>query len=643
MLNTIKQKFAGLLAKILIALLVVSFSLWGIGDVFVRDSDPAIVEIGGEDILVSQYRRAFTGAFNRLSRRAREQGQTITIEQARQAGLDRQVLRALISQNLLEQDASSLDLTASEDFLIELVNKNPNFQGAFGQFDPLLFQAALQNSELSQADYLKALGNEQIRLQFISIFNITLPVPDIMVEQIYHAQNEKRIAQYAILTPNMVAKPPQPTQDELNQLIENHFTQFTLPEKRQFALIILDAKPFTDRIRISDAELKNEYRARINQFKTPEKRKIQQMIFPDYQSALKARKKMKSGRDFIAIAKKRNLSKEDIALGWLSSGQYLDEKIEKAALGLKKNAISAPIEADLGFALLYLDDIQASRQKSFNSVKKNLRQKLALDRALEEIDEIHDLIEDERAAGVGLAEIAKKFKLRFFKGQVSANQEISLKGLPKITNLKQRIFNAEVIGELPIARTDNGHDYWLELVGIIPPQRLDDARAQKKARQIWAREQVQKSLRAKAEEIARKISLGGSLRSLTKAKIRQTPPLARFAQSEELSPEMLESLFRIPQGGAFQAVYSNPNQSPSAKAPPKVMPKVMVVRLAKITSSKDEPKARANLKNKIKKEINELIGNEKLAQYLSVSEGDIGFDIDLDNLNLAFEQAPIAR
>ena len=177
MLNRLRQSVAGPMAKVLIGLLVVSFALWGIGDVFGQRSDPPIAEIGSEDIPVSRFQLIFTQSFNQLRQNLRQRGGDITIEQAREAGFDRRVLGEMIDRATIDQEAEKLGLTISDEEIITQIFDDEAFQGAFGGFDRLMFENQLRAIGLSEEDYLHQRRQDLIRRQLVTIFTARPPAP----------------------------------------------------------------------------------------------------------------------------------------------------------------------------------------------------------------------------------------------------------------------------------------------------------------------------------------------------------------------------------------------------------------------------------------------------------------------------------
>ena len=266
------------------------------------------------------------------------------------------------------------------------------------------------------------------------------------------------------------------------------------------------------------------------------------------------------------------------------------------------------------------------KQKSFRQARKQIYERLAFNMAQDEIDSTHDLIEDEIAGGQSFAAIAKKFPVRFVKNKILTRNGSMPKGLPEIPDLSARIF-ATVPGDAPPAqRFLEGGYYWLAVQEIIAAEQPSFDKARAKAAKLWQKTERGKKLKRMAETITQRAAKGTPLAKLTKVKPRQTPPLARFANSDALSADHLEALFRLPKGGAFNAPTPNGDN-------------IIVARLIAISEVKDDPRNRSDLKGRIRQEIAALSGNELFQQYIAAAQQELGISVYEQNLNLAFERA----
>src|ERR1700690_3185804 len=82
--------------------LVVSFAIWGIGDVFRGFGLNSAIKIGGTEISIEQFRQFYT---ERLQQLGRQVGRPITTDQARATGIAQQVIGQLVAETTLHEQA----------------------------------------------------------------------------------------------------------------------------------------------------------------------------------------------------------------------------------------------------------------------------------------------------------------------------------------------------------------------------------------------------------------------------------------------------------------------------------------------------------------------------------------------------------
>ena len=96
MLQAIRSRAGSYVVKGLFALLILTFGIWGIGDIFRnRGNDTVIATVGDHSILAEELQTALRRALEQLSARF---GSTIDLQQAKQLGLVDQTLAQLIDR-----------------------------------------------------------------------------------------------------------------------------------------------------------------------------------------------------------------------------------------------------------------------------------------------------------------------------------------------------------------------------------------------------------------------------------------------------------------------------------------------------------------------------------------------------------------
>ena len=144
MLSSMRNAAQGVVGKaimtVVMGLIIVSFVIWGVGDMLRGFTASTVASVGGAKISSQEYHDAYQRTVQQYQRQLR---QPFTNEQARAIGLDRQVLQRLISEAAIDDEAGKLGLNISDDALRNLITSNPAFQDKSGAFDPQRFVSVL--------------------------------------------------------------------------------------------------------------------------------------------------------------------------------------------------------------------------------------------------------------------------------------------------------------------------------------------------------------------------------------------------------------------------------------------------------------------------------------------------------------------
>ena len=182
MLNVLRQKAGSWVVKVLLLLLVVSFAIWGIGDVFYGGAqNPTVATVGSSEISAGELADAFNRSLNNLQQRL---GSTIDREQAIQLGLMQQALQDLITRRLIDLRAREMGLTVADDTLRQLVTEDPLFHSA-GQFDRDRFEQLLRANGMTEQGYLASLRQDVVRSTLTASLAGPVSVPASLVDAIY--------------------------------------------------------------------------------------------------------------------------------------------------------------------------------------------------------------------------------------------------------------------------------------------------------------------------------------------------------------------------------------------------------------------------------------------------------------------------
>src|SRR6202790_1471289 len=184
MLRGMRKASSNWLGKIIMAtvmgVLIVSFGVWGIADIFRGFGQSTLAKVGHTEISTEQFRQIYT---EKLQQIGRQFGRPLTMEQARAFGLDRQVLQQTIAEAALDEEARRLGLGQSNDETMRLIFSDPNFKGVNGAFDPARFEATIRQAGFTEQRFIAEQRRVSLRRQIAGPITAGLPPPKSLLEE----------------------------------------------------------------------------------------------------------------------------------------------------------------------------------------------------------------------------------------------------------------------------------------------------------------------------------------------------------------------------------------------------------------------------------------------------------------------------
>ena len=406
MLNAIRKQAGSWVVKVLLLLLVVSFAIWGIGDIFYGGSqNPTVATVGDAEIPASELADAFNRAVANLQRQL---GPEFDRERAIQLGVMQQALQDLIRQRLISLRANEMGLAVPDDALRTLVTEDPVFHTG-GQFDRSRFDQLLRASGLSEDAYLASLRQQVVRAALTGSITGPVKAPPALVEAIYRYRNEQRRGHYVPVPVESITDVPAPSDEQLAQFHEAHQAQFTAPEYRALTFVTLEPDDLIEEIEVSEEDVAAAYESRIGAFRKPERRTVEQLLAAEQATIEQAAERLAAGATFEQVAAEIEAVSVD-QLGTVSRGD-LPAEFEEAIFALPQGEVSGPVDSAFGWHLFRVSEIEPEETVPLAEAREQLARELALEEANERLPDFAAQLDDELAAGTELREAARVLRL----------------------------------------------------------------------------------------------------------------------------------------------------------------------------------------------------------------------------------------
>ncbi|MET4294611.1 peptidyl-prolyl cis-trans isomerase D [Bradyrhizobium sp. LB8.2] len=620
MLRGMRKASSNWLGKTIMAIvmgvLIISFGVWGIADIFKGFGQSTVAKVGGTEISLNEFRQTYT---DRLQQISRQFGRPLSPEQARAFGLDRQVLQQTIAEAALDEEARRLGLGQSDDQIRQVIMNDPNFKGVGGSFDPNRFQAVIRNVGYTEQRYVSEQRKVSLRRQITGTIGAGLEPPKTMLDVLTRFQNEQRAIEFVRLDAAQAGTIDAPSPEALAAYFEDHKVQFRAPEYRKIAFVVVSPEEIGKWSEVSDDDAKKVFDQRKDRLGTPEKRQIQQIVFANAAEAQAARERLTSGTSFEDLGKERGLSASDVNLGLVTKSS-LDPAVGDAVFALPAGEISQPIQGRLGTSIVKVDKIEPGNEANYASVAADIKREIATERARVKVADLRDKMEDERGGGASVIDAAQKLGLTAVtidavdrSGRTPNGQPVS--NIPQGLDVVSQAFNTDVGVDNDSISFKGGY-VWYDVVAITPSRdrNLDEVRDQVEAR--WRQDQIATKLKAKATEMVQKLESGGKLAdeaAAIGAKVETATGFKRDDSPASVPAAVVAAAFRAAKDGVGQTPVTGGTE-------------VIVFRVTDIIDPTVD--AASDAVKKLKDSLDRAQTEEQIASYVNRLETDIGTTIN---------------
>src|SRR4051794_5302054 len=212
MLRGMRKASANWLGRIVmavvLAMIAISFAIWGIGDIFRGFGRSTVAKIGSTEITVEQFRQLYN---DRLQQLGRELRRPITPDQARLLRLDQQLVGQLVAEASLDQRARQLRLNLSDAEVARQIMADTNFQGANGQFDRARFEQLIRSAGYTETRFAAEQKRVTLRREIAETVGGDMIAPKTLADAYNRYQNEQRAIDYVVLDANKAGEIATPT------------------------------------------------------------------------------------------------------------------------------------------------------------------------------------------------------------------------------------------------------------------------------------------------------------------------------------------------------------------------------------------------------------------------------------------------
>jgi peptidyl-prolyl cis-trans isomerase D len=556
---TLIRKFArSRIAQILIFLLVIAFTNWGVSDVMNRTNTDSVATIGKVKISSAE----FKSEFERLLKRAKQQeNREVTVEEARAQGLDSMTLERMVSERSFAALLSKFGIRVADQVAKDEISKIPGFQDpSTNSFSERAYQAALSENGFSIAQFEASVRDDMARQLLVMAATSGFHAPAAISTQVLAYATERRSVTMIAIPASLAGATPSPTEAQINAFYADYRERLMRPETRDLTIVSANLAAFVSRAQVNPAQVRQVFETQKANLTVPEKRTFVQIVAQDKSKADLAAARLRAGQAPNQIATALGLQ-APLVFTDVSQDQVPDSAVGRAVFAANTGAVAA-VQGSLAFAAFQVSNIKPAQAPNFDSVSVTIAAQLRREAAGQLMTDATTVFDDALAQGDNIEVAAQKAGFQVIKvtnvtaqgADLSTNQPVAA-----LTNATQPLRDA-----FQLAAGDNtelvnaGQDAYIAIradkINVAAPVPLAQVRTD--IIRAWTERETATRLKARADVVladAKATTLEAAAAKHHLQVVRAPQPIARGQGSSELS----QAIFTAKKGDMITGPVAN--------------------------------------------------------------------------------------
>ena len=401
MLEIIRERAQGVIAKVILGLITIPFALWGV-DSYLKQGDKAdiVAKVDGQSITRREFALTLKEQQARMRTELGERFDPAILDrpESRQAVLD-----GLVQQRLLAAEANRTGVGLPDKLLASIISGIPEFQQE-GKFSQTRYETMVRAQDMTPAMFENRLRQNLIAQQLYEGLSHGVAVPHSTEDMVVRLAEQQREINQAMLTPEKYMSQLKVDPADIKSYYEKHREEFSIPEQARLEYVVLSADELSQQMDVSDQEVKKQYDEHTVQYNEPEQRRASHILIAAGANASPAEKTAaRSEAEQVLKEIKRNPAKfEELArlhskdpgsavkggdLGFFARGAMV-KPFEETAFSMKGGDISGLVQSDFGFHIIKLTAIRQGGTRTLEQTKGEIIQELKKQKALKKFAEL---------------------------------------------------------------------------------------------------------------------------------------------------------------------------------------------------------------------------------------------------------------
>jgi len=558
-MQAFREMVSGWLGKTLMVLLFVPFAFFGVYSYLDGNSSKAVAaEVNGKEIYQTEFDKALEKQKEAI---LKQMGPNADPSKLDQGKLHRDVLKGLVNQQLLTQQAKADGFLVSDSYIAKLIEQEPAFHDETGKFSSTRYTQALQSAGEDPATFPQKAKAQIAMAELATGLTQTGFATTGDVTRLASIDGQTRDLHQAMVNAASYTAGLTSSDDEAKQYYAANPKRFTTDETVALDYIQLSRDDFMAQATVSDDDIQARYADQVKAFANNEQRHAQHILITvdaktkDADALKKIQdieKRARAGEDFGALAKQYSQDPGSAVnngdLGFAGHGQFVPE-FDKALFALDVNQISPPVKTQFGYHLIKLLEVRKPTIPTLEQMRPALENQAKAAKA----DELYsDAVEKLDAAvyeAPDLKDPAAKFKL-----VVQSSGPIAKNGTPSGIVANPAVLKVAFSDDLvkdgknsQAIKFDDAHTIWLHARNYQPAHLQALADVMPVARNLVVLDKASAKAKSIADAIAHDLNAGKSLADETTAYQVQwldTPAVNHHAPG--ISQPVLRAVFSLP-------------------------------------------------------------------------------------------------
>jgi peptidyl-prolyl cis-trans isomerase D len=543
-----------------------SVFVWGKGSLGGGSLEGSVAAVNGERISVERFQRAYQQATARLNQMY--QGK-LTPEMAELMGLRQQVIEDLVQDALVFQRAQAEGLVATDEEVNARIQALPYFQQN-GVFSVKQYEDLLRRNGLTPAVFEEDVRHNLTRMKLLSAIRDGVKVSDAEIDQAFSFRNDKVRVAWALVELAPIVVGTTVSDAEVDAYYAEHSADFRRPERRRVQYVVFyprDGLPV-----ISDADVQKYYDDHPAEFEQPHQVRAAHVLVrvaetggSDAEAAARAKaqdviKRARAGEDFAKLAKEISEDPGSASkggdLGWFAKGQMVPQ-FESAAFALKSGELTGePVRSPFGYHVIKVLEVREHTRTPLKDVIAQIRAKLLTERI--EKDSIDRATQARAALAAAPDFLAEARKLGLEPQERIINRPEGSGAMTRADPLSRATFDVAIGGLSEPIRGANGQ-FLVKVVEQLPPGVPPLAQIKDEVAGVVKRTKAEAVAKERAGKLAADAQTG-DLVALARAGALPsggTQPFTRSQPADRLTPEAAQAAFQLPVGRVSEPVKSS--------------------------------------------------------------------------------------